>query len=156
MFLRWGFVVGPTYNPETGGQPLFGWPWLFISYILSFLPPSGTWWQSTPLTLLNYAWFCFEVPRPCPLVLPIKVIWKWWLKILASDRDRRIFSFWINGSLQRMGRKCVYISAAVFSPVLNAQGNPRWGQWYRGWVGSGINIWMCASSPHTSLWFITL
>jgi hypothetical protein len=35
--LRWG-VVSPTSNPQAGGPPLVGCPWLHIQYIRSYLP----------------------------------------------------------------------------------------------------------------------
>jgi hypothetical protein len=37
LFLQWG-VVSPTPNPQAGGLPLVGCPWLFIRYIRSYSP----------------------------------------------------------------------------------------------------------------------
>jgi hypothetical protein len=37
FFLRWG-VVSPPHNPQAGGPPLVGCPWLLIQYIRSCPP----------------------------------------------------------------------------------------------------------------------
>ena len=51
-FLRWG-VVGTSPNPQAGGPPPVGSPWLLIQYIASYppyqaVPPSATWRRAMP------------------------------------------------------------------------------------------------------------
>jgi hypothetical protein len=52
-FLRWG-VVSTSPNPQAGGPPFVGCPWLLIQNIRSYppylkaIPPSATWGRAMP------------------------------------------------------------------------------------------------------------